>query len=95
MVITLLCGVLPMFTFIFLFKDLYILFCVLCVFLWVYVNHMCAGGPQRPEEGIGFSDTMIIGNGELLCGCWQPNPDPLQEQQALLTPEPSLLFPYS
>lgn len=26
----------------------------------------------------------------LLCGCWESNPGPLQEQQVLLIPEPTL-----
>lgn len=51
------------------------------MFVWVYVNHMCAWGLQRPEEGIGFPQTVVTGKGELRCGFWQPNPEPLQEQQ--------------
>lgn len=28
-----------------------------------------------------------------LCGCWEPNPDPLEEQQVLSTTQPSLQAP--
>lgn len=43
---------------------------------------------QMPEEGIGFLSTGIIGNCELLYGCW--NLSLLQEQQVLLASQQSL-----
>jgi hypothetical protein len=43
----------------------------------------------RPEEIITFRETGIRENYEL-CGCWELNPGPMQEQKALLTTEPSL-----
>lgn len=89
MAVPLWCGYHPMFTFIFLFKDLCILFHVLCVFFWMYVNHMCAWSPQRPEEGTGFAGAVISGNVELLCGCRQPNPT---SARAVSAPNPSQLF---
>lgn len=39
-----------------------------------------------PEEGIGSLGTRAVDGGESPCGCWEPNPGPLQE---LLTTEPS------
>jgi len=55
----------------------------------LYVQHECRN-PWRPAEGIGGPGTGITG----ACvatwyACREPNPDPLQEQQGLLTSEPS------
>lgn len=51
----------------------------------------------RPEEPVGFPGTEVRGSCELLCGCWELNSGPLQEQCAFLTPEPFLylLFCFS
>ena len=49
---------------------------------------------QRPEEGIRSSGTDITDSYEMPCGCWEPNPGPLQEQQVLLSPEQSLQPPF-
>jgi hypothetical protein len=45
----------------------------------------CVPGALRPEEGIGSSETKVSDSYELLGGCLEPNPGPLQEQQVLLT----------
>lgn len=47
--------------------------------LHVHVYQVCALFPWRPEEGVEFPRTGVI----------DPNLDPLQEQQLLLTTEPS------
>lgn len=41
--------------------------------------------------------TVVMDSCELSCGCWEPNPSPLQEEQAVLTteansPAPIVLF---
>ena len=45
-----------------------------------------------PEEGIRSPGTEVTDLCELICGCSEPNPGPLQEQQAFLTAESSLQF---
>ena len=45
---------------------------------------------QRPEEGTGSSGAGVTNGCELPCGCRELNPGPLEEQQVLLTDEPSL-----
>ena len=42
------------------------------------------------QEDPGSLRTGVTGGCESLHGCWEANPGPLQEQQALLTAEPSL-----
>ena len=49
----------------------------------------------RPEEGVGSPETGVTGGCEPLCGCWELNPGPLQEQQGLLSTEPLLQLPIS
>lgn len=46
--------------------------------------------PQRPEEGIRHPGTGVTELRELLCGCWESNPDPLEEHRVLIATEPSL-----
>lgn len=58
--------------------------------MYVFVNHMCAWFPQRPEEDIGW--TAVIDSYESPCGKSELNSDPLQEQM-LLTDESSLQPP--
>lgn len=55
-------------------------------------HYVCARYPWRPEEGTGCPGTGVMDSCEPLCGCWESNPDPLQ-QQVLLTTEPSLWPP--
>lgn len=49
--------------------------------------------PWRSEEDTGCPGTGIMDSYEPPCGCWESNPDPLQQQQVLLTTEPSLRAP--
>lgn len=52
------------------------------------VQHVCAQGLCRSEEGIISPGTVVTG---VLShsGCSTPNLDPLKEQQAVLASEPS------
>ena len=45
------------------------------------------------EEGIGSPETGVMDSCQLLCGCWELNPESQQEQSVLLTAEPSLQPP--
>lgn len=45
---------------------------------------------ERPEDGAGSAGTGTEDGCKLLCGCWDLNPGPLQEQQAFSPAEPSL-----
>lgn len=45
---------------------------------------------QRLGEGIGSPGTGVVDSHELLCGSWELNLSPLEEQQVLLTPELSV-----
>jgi hypothetical protein len=40
--------------------------------------------------GVRSAGTGITDSCDLLCGCWELNPGPLEEQPVLLTAEPSL-----
>lgn len=52
---------------------------------------LCAcRGYKRLQDGDESFGTGVINGYELLCGHWELNPDSLQEQQVLLTTEPSL-----
>lgn len=53
--------------------------CTLCIYLVPLKARKCVGTP-RPR----VTDVY-----ELPCGCWEPNPGPLQDQPVLLTAEPS------
>lgn len=55
----------------------------LCV-LFMYKNL------RRSEKDMRFPGTTVTGSGDLPQGCWKPNTDLLQEQQALLNAEPYL-----
>lgn len=50
-------------------------------------THLC-GYPQRPEEVVRYLRAGVQVTHS--CGCWELNSSPLQEQQALITTEPSL-----
>lgn len=47
---------------------------------------------QHPQktEGADSPGTGVTDGWELPCGCWDMNPDPLQEQPVLVTAETSL-----
>lgn len=52
---------------------------------------MCVPGALRDQNRIlGFPGVGVIDDYEPLCGFWELNPGSLQEQQGLLTTEPSL-----
>lgn len=46
---------------------------------------------ERPTDvqEVSSPGTAVIDGCKLLCECWESNPGPPQEQQVLLTPEPS------
>lgn len=46
--------------------------------------------PVEEGEDVGTPATGVLGAYELPCGYWQWNLGPLQDQQVLLTAEPSL-----
>lgn len=57
----------------------------------MYAHRMCVWCPQRIEEDVGSLETRVTDF--VSChvgGCWELNQRPLQEQQMLLTPVPSL-----
>ena len=52
---------------------------------------MCITTEDR--DGVRFPKAGVAGGCELQCQCWELNLGPLQEQQVLLTAEPSLQPP--
>ena len=56
-----------------------------CIFCRV-----CALCPQKSEDGMGSPGPGVRDSCRLLCGCWELNPGPMEEQPVLLTTEPSL-----
>lgn len=65
-------------------------FCVYgCCPAYMSVCHACPCYPWRPEKHIRFPGLGLTPGCELHCRCWEPNPDPLQEQSVFLTGEPS------
>lgn len=46
--------------------------------------------PSRPGESLRSPGNGVTGSSELLCGYWELNPGLFQEQQVLLSTEPSL-----
>lgn len=50
----------------------------MCVSVFVYHVHYCITG--RPEKGITSPGTGVRVDCELLCGCWESNPNPLEER---------------
>ena len=69
---------------------LFIFVCVFC--LNVRLCTMCVPCPWSPEEGVKFLGTGVKDGCEPLCGCWEWDLGPLEEQPVLLTTEPSLQF---
>lgn len=56
--------------------------------IWVFSLHICLCtmcGCRFGSPGTGIPEGC-----EPLCGCWELKPHPLEEQLAILTPEPSL-----
>ena len=58
---------------------------ILELFDYLFCQHLCLCEGTR-SSGAGVTDSC-----ELPCGCWELNPDPLEEQPVLLTSEPSLI----
>ena len=56
----------------------------------VYLHYMYASCLKSSEEGIAPPWTKVTDGCIATCECWQWNPGPQQEQQVLLTTEPSL-----
>lgn len=44
----------------------------------------CMKGLWRLEGGVGAPWNCVTASCELLCACWEPNLDPVQEQSVLL-----------
>jgi hypothetical protein len=59
---------------------------------------MCISAPytfsacKSQEEDVRTPGTKITGVSQPPCGCWESNPEPLEDQLVLLTVEPSLQF---
>ena len=47
--------------------------------LHVCLRTMCAWRSLRPEDSISVPGTELAHGYKLPCGCWEPNPGPLQE----------------
>lgn len=43
-------------------------------------QHASVWCPQRPEEDVEFHGSGVSGVCELLCGCWEMNTSPLEDQ---------------
>lgn len=55
----------------------------------ISVHHVHAVSMEA-RRGCQVLRNCVTDNGELPCGCWESNPGPLQEDQALFTAEPYL-----
>jgi len=77
------------------FKVKINLVCTIDLLAYMYVCYMCIQCahvclvPREVRRGCRAS-WNITDSSEPPCGCWEPNVDPLQEQQALLAAEPSV-----
>jgi hypothetical protein len=60
------------------FKLFY--FILFMFYLSMHVYHAYAWYPRRSEEGVGASGTGVIHPCETLCGFWELDPGPLEEQ---------------
>ena len=54
------------------------------------VHHVMCLVPEEVRQSVSFSKTRVTDGWELLCGCWEPNLVPLEEQQVFLPAEPTL-----
>lgn len=62
----------------------YLRFCFVCIAgIYVYVHHICALYPQRPEDSIQCSGTVVTDECELPRVCWEPHLGLLKEQVLL------------
>ena len=61
------------------------MFCLhICMFT------MCVPGALGSKRMPGLLELFFTDGCELPCGCWEPNPCSLEEQQGLFTIRPSL-----
>lgn len=64
---------------------------MLCICITFYIPYACQ--TLRKIEGNLFPGALAIDVWESKCGCWESDPHPLQEQQALLTTQLSFMIP--
>lgn len=63
-----------------------------CLFLSWFSFHVHWCLPACMCEGAGSPGTGVTDSCELLCGCWELNVSPLEDQSMLLNAEPSFQF---
>lgn len=63
--------------------------CMGVLLVHMFVHHLCAWCPQKPE-GDGFLGVGVTDGCKPLARCWKLNPGLLVEQGPLLTAEPPL-----
>jgi hypothetical protein len=68
-------------------NDLFLFYVYWC-FSYIYVCVQCLQRAMDPLE------LELIGGCDQICGCWELNLDPLEEQPVLLTTEPPLETPF-
>lgn len=67
-------------------EPLLFLWWFLCLLIYLFFNvyecfaYICAGCPQRLEEGIKALGNGVIHGCDPPYGCWESNIDPLEEQ---------------
>lgn len=81
------------------FKNDFLKIYLILFRVWVLSLHICSHTvwvfcQRRPEEVDRCPRTTVKSGYELLCVCWEPNQDPLQEHKMLLTSEPFPQFPF-
>lgn len=64
-----------------------------CIYVCIFMYHMHIWCSLRKGKCIRSSGTGIVEGYEPPCGCWEPNPIPLQKHQVLMTTEPYLQPP--
>lgn len=68
---------------------IYNFFFLTFILLYVCLHCMCVYHMWSEEEEVKSLGTGVIGVCKPPCVCWEPKPDPLQEQQVLLITESS------
>jgi hypothetical protein len=71
------------------------LFYVYECFTCIYVCAPYVPGVQEDQKIFQIPESRVTDACESLCGCWELNPGPLQEQPVLLTSESPPQFPLS
>lgn len=57
----------------------------------MYVSALCACmEPMEVRRSFGFCGTRFTRGYKTLCGCWELNEGPLQDQLMILTDKPSI-----